>query len=62
MKVALQYIDGWKERMEDEVLAYEKKPIVKGQIVCYGPFLWQYASQFADMCIDLRRAEVRSAP
>ena len=37
VKVGLQYIDGWKESMEDEVLAYEKEPVVKGQIVCYGP-------------------------
>jgi len=37
VKVGLQYIEGWKESMEDEVLAYEKEPIKKGQIVFYGP-------------------------
>lgn len=37
VKVGLQFIEGWKESMEDEVLAYEKEPVVKGQIVCYGP-------------------------
>lgn len=37
VKVGLKYIEGWKESMEDEVLAYEQEPVVKGQIVCYGP-------------------------
>ena len=37
VKVGLQYIDIWKESMEEEVLKYEEEPIVKGQIVFYGP-------------------------
>lgn len=37
VKVGLHYIDIWKESMEDEVLAYEKEELHKGQIVFYGP-------------------------
>ena len=37
VKVGLKYIEKWKESMENEVLAYEKEPIEKGQIVFYGP-------------------------
>ncbi len=37
LKVGLQYIDIWKESMEDEVREYEKEPVKKGQIVFYGP-------------------------
>ena len=37
VKVGLHYIDIWQESMEDEVLAYEKEPLYKGQIVFYGP-------------------------
>lgn len=37
VKVGLKFIDKWNESMEDAVLRYEKEPIVKGQIVFYGP-------------------------
>jgi lysophospholipase L1-like esterase len=37
VKVGLRYIDKWKTDLEKEVLAYEAEPIVKGQIVFYGP-------------------------
>lgn len=37
LRVGLQYIEQWKDSMEDAVLEYEKEPIVKGQIVFYGP-------------------------
>ena len=37
VKVGLQYIDIWKESMEEEVRKYEEEPIIKGQIVFYGP-------------------------
>jgi len=37
VKVGLQYIDIWKESMEEVVRKYEEEPVVKGQIVFYGP-------------------------
>lgn len=37
VKVGLHYIDLWQESMEDEVLAYEREELHKGQIVFYGP-------------------------
>ena len=37
VKVGLHYIDIWQESMEDEILAYEKEELHKGQIVFYGP-------------------------
>ena len=37
VKVGLHYIDIWQESMEDQVRAYEKEPLHKGQIVFYGP-------------------------
>jgi len=37
VKVGLRYIDIWKSSMEDAVRAYEAEPIIKGQIVFYGP-------------------------
>ena len=37
IKVGLQYIEIWKESMEEVVREYEKEPIKKGQIVFYGP-------------------------
>jgi len=36
VKVGLQYIDKWKESMEEEVRAYEAQPQEPGQIVFYG--------------------------
>ena len=37
VKVGLQYIDIWKESLEEQVQNYEKEPIEKGKIVFYGP-------------------------
>ena len=37
VKVGLKYIDIWKESLEDQVVAYEKEDVEKGQIVFYGP-------------------------
>lgn len=37
VKVGLQYIEGWKESMEESVCEYEEEPIIKDQIVFYGP-------------------------
>lgn len=37
VKVGLKFIEKWNESMEDEVLAYEKEDMPKGQIVFYGP-------------------------
>lgn len=37
VKVGLKLIEIWNDSMEDAVLEYEKEPIVKGQIVFYGP-------------------------
>lgn len=37
IKVGLQYIDIWKESLEEQVRDYEKEPIEKGKIVFYGP-------------------------
>ena len=37
IRVGLQYIAQWKESLEKAVQAYEQEPIVKGQIVFYGP-------------------------
>ena len=37
VKVGLQYIDIWNESMEEEIRAYEKEPVIEGQIVFYGP-------------------------
>ena len=37
VKIGLKYIDIWKDSMEDAVLAYEREPLQKGQIVFYGP-------------------------
>ena len=37
VKVGLKYIEIWKDSMEKAVLAYEQEPIVKDQIVFYGP-------------------------
>jgi hypothetical protein len=37
VKVGLQYIDIWKESMEEAICEYEKEPMKKGQIVFYGP-------------------------
>ena len=37
VKIGLRYIDIWQESMEDEILAYEKEPVIEGQIVFYGP-------------------------
>ncbi len=37
VKVGLQYIEIWKDSMEDVVREYEKEPIQKGKIVFYGP-------------------------
>lgn len=37
VKVGLQYIDQWSESMEEQVREYEKEPLIKDQIVFYGP-------------------------
>ena len=37
VKIGLRYIDIWKDSLEDAVLAYEREPLQKGQIVFYGP-------------------------
>jgi hypothetical protein len=37
VKVGLQYIEIWKDSMENAVLAYEKEPVITDQIVFYGP-------------------------
>ncbi len=37
VKIGLKYIDIWNESMEDQVLAYEKEDVKKGEIVFYGP-------------------------
>lgn len=37
VRVGLQYIAQWKDSMEKAVQKYEEEPIVKGQIVFYGP-------------------------
>ena len=37
VKVGLQYIDIWKESMEEVIREYETEPVKKGQIVFYGP-------------------------
>lgn len=47
VKVGLHYIDIWQESMEDEVLAYEKDPIIKNQIVFYGPsYFTRWSTRF----------------
>ena len=37
VRVGLQVIEQWKSSMEDAVCAYEKVPVVTGQMVFYGP-------------------------
>lgn len=37
VRVGLQYIEKWKSSMENAVRRYEEEPIIKGQIVFYGP-------------------------
>ena len=37
IKVGLQYIDLWHSSMENAVCTYEQEPIIKDQIVFYGP-------------------------
>lgn len=37
VKVGLQYIDAWRESMEEQICAYEREPVTEGQIVFYGP-------------------------
>ena len=37
VKVGLKYIEIGNESMEDKICEYEREPIVKGQIVLYGP-------------------------
>ena len=37
IKVGLQYIEKWKESLENAVVKYEQEPIRKGEIVFYGP-------------------------
>ena len=37
VKVGLQYIEQWKDSMENYVRRYEQEPVVKDQIVFYGP-------------------------
>lgn len=55
VKVGLRYIDLWQESMEDEVLAYEKEPLHKGQIVFYGPsYFTRWSKRFG--MVPLREA------
>ena len=49
VKVGLQYIDTWQESMEEQILAYEKEPALKGQIVFYGPSYFTRWSERFDM-------------
>ncbi len=37
VKVGLKFIEKWGESMEKKICEYEKEPIIKGQIVFYGP-------------------------
>ena len=37
VKIGLKTIDIWNESMEESILRYEKEPIIKNQIVFYGP-------------------------
>ncbi len=37
VRVGLQYIEKWKSSMENAVRRYEEEPIIKDQIVFYGP-------------------------
>lgn len=37
VRVGLKYIEKWKESMENRILIYEQEPIIKDQIVFYGP-------------------------
>ena len=37
VKIGLKYIELWNESMEEKIREYESEPIVKGQIVFYGP-------------------------
>lgn len=37
VRVGLKYIEEWQESMEKKILEYEQEPIIKGQIVFYGP-------------------------
>ena len=37
VKVGLQYIEIWKESLEEAVRKYEEEPVKKGGIVFYGP-------------------------
>lgn len=37
VKVGLQYIELWKSSMENAVRRYEEEPVIKDQIVFYGP-------------------------
>ncbi len=47
VKVGLHYIDIWKDSMEDVVREYEKEPVIKGQIVFYGPsYFTRWASSW----------------
>ena len=47
VKVGLKYIDIWGESMEDRILEYEKEPIVKDQIVFYGPsYFTRWSTRF----------------
>ena len=37
VKVGLKHIEIWNSNLEKEICRYEEEPIVKGQIVFYGP-------------------------
>ena len=37
VKIGLKTIEKWKESLEAQVVCYEQEPVVKGQIVFYGP-------------------------
>ena len=37
VRVGLRYIEIWKDSMEDAVREYEQQPLIKDQIVFYGP-------------------------
>lgn len=55
VKVGLKYIDKWQESIEKKIFEYEEEPIVKGQIVFYGP------SNFTRWAADRGNTPLREA-
>ena len=49
VKVGLKFIEIWGESMEDEIVAYEKEELHKGQIVFYGPsYFTRWSARFGE--------------